>query len=253
MTNRTSVATTALLVACLGVGLGGSALGQTNTGNVRTQPGYQSALPNAKDASEPQGQPPSADEESAPERWVPVLIVTGVEVLRSNVGQQLDIVRVHGLSSTDGWESPELVPLTRGTPPDRILDLLLVAVAPSGAMEPTGFSPVDAIFVLEPDQPYRGIRVHGATNSVSLGKLPGSAETAPSRDDCAKCVGKYFVAKGAAMPSGKTAAEVVRETDLPATLRVIKASEGIGKLDTDPNRLNLLIDDDGKIEMAVWD
>jgi hypothetical protein len=253
MRKQTSVATTAFLVACLSAALEDTALAQTNTGNARTQPGYGSALPNAKDVSQLQAQPASADEEGAPEHWMPVLIVTGVEVLRSNVGQPLDIVRAHGLTSTDGWASPQLVPLTRGMPPDRILHLVLVATAPAEAVEPTGFSPVDAIFVLEPDQPYQGIRVHGATNSVSLSKLPGSAEAAPARDDCAKCVGKYFVAKGAAVPSGKTAAEVVRETDLPATLRVIKASEGIGTLDSDPNRLNLLLDDDGRIEMAIWD
>jgi len=253
MSKRASATATALLVACLGAGLGGTALAQTNTGNARTQQGYESAQPNAKGAPQFPEQSPSVGEEAPPAHRAPVLIVTGVEVLRSNLGPQLDIVRVHGLTSTDGWESPELVPLTRGTPPDHILDLLLVAVAPPEAMEPTGFSPVDAILVLDADQPYRGIRVHGATNSVSLAKLPGSAETVPARDDCSKCVGKYFVAKGAPIPSGKTAAEVVKETDLPATLRVIKASEGIGKLDTDPNRLNLLLDDEGRIEMAVWD
>jgi hypothetical protein len=167
--------------------------------------------------------------------------------------QPSPIVRVRGLTSTDGWDNPQLVPLTKGTPPDGVLDLMLVAQAPSSAMEPTGFSPVDAVFVVEPEHPYKGIRVHCATNRVALKALPGYAEVTPIRNDCAKCVGKYFAAKGAAAPAGRAAADVVNEVDLPPTLRVIKASDGIGKLETDPNRLTLLLDDDGRIEIAVWD
>ncbi len=55
------------------------------------------------------------------------------------------------------------------------------------------------------------------------------------------------------MPAGRTAADVVNEVDLPPTLRVIRSSDGIGKLETDPNRLTLLLDEEGRIEIAVWD
>src|SRR5271165_5706592 len=112
MRNRTGTTATALLVACLGAGLGGTAFAQTNTGNSRTQPGYESAQPNPKAAPQFPEQSPSGGEEAPPAHWAPVLIVTGVEVLRSSLAPQLEIVRVHGLSSTGGWESPELLPLT---------------------------------------------------------------------------------------------------------------------------------------------
>ena len=180
-------------------------------------------------------------------------MVTSVEVLRSSRGHALDIVRVHGLTGTEGWESAQLVPLSKGPPVDGVLDLLFVALAPTEAMVPTGFASVDAIFAIEPDHPYKGVRVHGATNRVTLKGLPGYVEVPVTRVDCAQCVGKYFVAKGASMPAGKSAAEVVKEADLPPTLRVIKASDGLGKLETDPNRLTLLLDEDGKIAIAVWD
>jgi hypothetical protein len=34
---------------------------------------------------------------------------------------------------------------------------------------------------------------------------------------------------------------------------VIRASEGLAKLDTDPNRLTLVVGDDGRIVLAVWE
>jgi hypothetical protein len=253
MRKRTSITVTALLVAGLGAAPAGSALAQSGSGKVRVQQDYQRAESPAKAVAAPVEAAPSAVAEGAPVRWEPVLMVTSVEVIRSTRGGQLDIVRVRGLTSTDGWENPQLVPLTKGIPADGILDMLLVAQAPSEAMEPTGFSSVDAVFVFEPEHPYKGIRVHGATNRVTMKALPGYAEVPPVRNDCAKCVGKYFIAKGAAIPPGKTAADVVKETDLPTGLRVIKASEGIGKLETDPNRLTLLLDENGMIEIAVWD
>jgi len=253
MSKRTSITATALLVACLGAASGSTALAQTSSGKARVQQGYQRAEPATKAVAAPAEPAPSAVPEGGPVRWEPVLMVTSVEVLRSTRGPQMDIVRVRGLSSTDGWENPQLVPLTKGIPADGILDMLLVAQAPTEAMDPTGFSSVDAVFVFEPEHPYKGIRVHGATNRVAMKALPGYAEVPPLTNDCTKCVGKYFVAKGAAMPAGKTAADVVKETDLPTSLRVIKSSEGIGKLETDPNRLTLLLDETGKIEIAVWD
>ena len=46
----------------------------------------------------------------------PVFWVSSVEVMRSTHAPQLDVVRVRGLVTTEGWESVELVPLTKGTP-----------------------------------------------------------------------------------------------------------------------------------------
>jgi hypothetical protein len=253
MMKRYSVGALAFLVACVATVVGGSALAQTDSGKTRAQAGSPRAETPAKEGAVPYEPPPSADPEGAPTQWQPVLMVTSVEVIRSTRGHPLDIVRVRGLTSTDGWDNPQVVPLTKGAPVDGMLDLMLVGQAPAYAMEPTGFSTVDAVFVLGPDHPYKRIRVHGATNRVALKAMPGYAEVASIRDDCAKCVGKYFAAKGAAMPAGKAAAEVVKEVDLPSTLRVIKATDGIGKLETDPNRLTLLLDEDGRIEIAVWD
>jgi hypothetical protein len=55
------------------------------------------------------------------------------------------------------------------------------------------------------------------------------------------------------VPSGKDDASVIKEEQLPATLRIIKLSEGMVKQDSDPNRLTLVIGDDGRIVTAVWD
>src|SRR5205085_8034966 len=50
----------------------------------------------------------SAEAGTAPE--LPVLYVTSVEVLRPSTEPSLDIVRVIGLTSSQGWSAPQLVP-----------------------------------------------------------------------------------------------------------------------------------------------
>jgi hypothetical protein len=182
-----------------------------------------------------------------------VLKVTSIEVIRSTHGPVLDIIRVRGLTSSDGWEEAELVPLTRGAPKDGVLELMLVARAPAAAMEATGFEPIEAIFPIESSHPYKGVNVHSASGSMALSQLPGYAEGKDAGEDCAKCVGKVFVAKGASIPAGKSAAEVVKEEQLPAVSRVIKSTDGIPSAESNPNRLTILVSRDGTISSALWD
>jgi hypothetical protein len=183
----------------------------------------------------------------------PVLRVTSVEVIRSTHGTPLDIIRVRGLASTQGWEEAELVPLTRGTPKDGMLELVFVARAPGNAMEATGFEPIEAILPIESNHPFKGVNVHSASESVTLTQLPGYIEGKGAGEDCSKCVGKVFVAKGASIPSGKSAADVVKEEQLPPVTRVIKHSDGIPSADSNPNRLTLVLSRDGTINSAIWD
>jgi hypothetical protein len=101
--------------------------------------------------------------------------------------------------------------------------------------------------------------VRGATNAVTLKTIPGYieapgyAEGAPAKEDCAKCLGKYFVAKGANPPAGVAADQIVREADLPWKLRVIKPNDGVPNYTFDPNQLTLVLSDDGRIVDAAWD
>lgn len=233
----------AVLVAALAASMPGAALAQTPRPDAR--PPSASAPPapgyGEKEADEPEGS------------WAPVLKVTGVEVMRSQRPPELDVVRVQGVTSTDAWESPELVPLTRKPSPEGVLDLLFVARSPGSAKSPTPFGKVEAVFVIEPGHPYKAIRVRGASNSMQLAKLPGWTEAAAPKVDCSECVGKVFVARGAAPPAGVTAADLVREEDMPTNVRVLKPADGIAKFDADPNRLTLVVGDDGRIAIAVWD
>ncbi|MEJ1975874.1 MAG: hypothetical protein WDN49_06970 [Acetobacteraceae bacterium] len=123
-------------------------------------------------------------------------MVTSIEVMRSTHGPELDIVRVRGLTSTDGWTDAELVPLTHGVPPDGILDLIFVAKPPPEAAESTGFEAIEAILPIEADHPYKGIRVHGATNPVTLAAIPGYAESGPPRRRLQQMRRQVFRAKG---------------------------------------------------------
>ena len=66
---------------------------------------------------------PGAGPESAAASELPVLYVTSVEVLRTSTEPKLDIVRVTGLTSSQGWIGPQLVPTFSGKPLDDVLDL----------------------------------------------------------------------------------------------------------------------------------
>jgi hypothetical protein len=205
-------------------------------------------------AQDPGAQPKAAPApEDRPEVRAPVLRIISVEVLRSTHGGTLDIVRVRGLASSGGWEEAELVPLTRGAPADGMLDLVFVARAPSEAMEAKGFEEIEAILPLETGHPFKGVNVHSASDSVSLSQFPGYAEGKPGGEDCRKCVGKVFVPKGSAAPAGKSAAEVVKEEQLPPMTRVIKHSDGIPSAESNPNRLTIVLSKDGTIATAIWD
>ncbi len=182
----------------------------------------------------------------------PVLKITSVEVIRTAHAPVMDIIRVRGQASSAGWEEAELVPLTRGVPADGILQLIFVARAPGEAVEASGFESVEAIFPLETDHPFKGVNVHGALESVTVTSLPGYAEGKAGSEDCAKCVGKYFLARGSSA-AGKPAGEVVREEQLPGLLRVIRPGDGIASTDSNPNRLTLILNKDGRIATAVWE
>jgi hypothetical protein len=196
---------------------------------------------------------PSSTVQTSSEISAPVLHIKSVEIIRSAHAPVIDIIRVRGVASTAGWEEAELIPLSRGVPADGILELIMVARAPAEAAEAKGFEEVEAIFPLETNHPFKGVNVHGASDSVSVTQLPGYAEGKSSGEDCGKCVGKTFVAKGASAPAGKSASDVVREEQLPAATRIIRPTEGIPSADSNPNRLTLILNKDGKITAAVWD
>ena len=182
----------------------------------------------------------------------PVFWVTSVEVLRSAHAPQLDVVRVRGLVTTEGWESVELVPLTKGTPSDGILDLALVAEAPS-ENSPNNLSRGRGDLH---DRVGASLQRRASARCGQPSRLEVDARLCGIRcapKDCAGCVGKLFVPKGQTAPAGRSQDTVVREEELPSKLRVIRESDGIGSLDSDPNRITLLLNEKGEIVMAIWD
>jgi hypothetical protein len=211
-----------------------------------------------KDAASGQygAQPPVSATAGAEDHAVastPVLHIKSVEIIRSAHPPVLDIIRVRGVASSPGWEEAELVPLSRGIPADGMLELIMIARAPQDAADAKGFEEVEAIFPLETNHPFKGVNVHSASDSVSVTQLPGYAEGKAPAEDCSKCVGKTFVARGAATPAGKSASELVREEQLPAATRIVRPTEGIPSADSNPNRLTLILNKEGKITAAVWD
>jgi hypothetical protein len=212
------------------------------------QPAQQQAGPPA-----PEGGEALAHGVSDMPRQAPILAVTSIEVLRSSHGARGDIIKATGVTSSSGWSSPILVPLMFGKPSDGVLDLIFQAETSGGGTQADSLAPIEALLLTDADHPFTGVRIRSATNAVSLKTLPGYAEAPAPADPCDKCVGKLFVGKGAAAPAGAAAADAVHEQNLPPSTRIIKPTDGIAGIASDPNRLTLVIGDDGRIVDAGWD
>ena len=193
---------------------------------------------------------PAMAPETAAESKLPVLYVTSVEILRTTADPRLDIVRVTGLASSQGWGDPELVPTFAGKPLDDILDLQFIATSPLQSQAADGFVPLGAVFTLEENHPFRGVRVRASENTIEVKPIPGLKQADITVDSCKDCIGKKFVERGQA-PAGQTG--VARQEDLPKVLRWITPSRGIRGITHNPNRLNLILGDDSTIVQAYWE
>jgi hypothetical protein len=196
------------------------------------------------------GSPEQANEEA---ESFPIFAITSVEILRSTHAPVTDIVVVNGLTSADGWTGGELVPLRHGPSSDGVLDIVFVAEAPGESAAPTHYMPIQAILPLSSGHPFKAIRVRAATNSLLVHNLPGVAEAPEPADLCKACVGKLFVAKNAAVPAGAAATDIVREEELPALARVVHPDDGLADTRPNPNRLTIIIGEDGRIADAAWE
>jgi hypothetical protein len=237
------------LASLIAAGLLGSA------SQAQQQPPSAGGPPQGQQQGQPPGNAPYSGQPSGTVGGppAPVVFVTSVEVLRSDRNGGLDVVRVRGLVTGSSWSQPHLIPITQGAPRDGMLDLIFQASAPAGAAGLGPFMPVEAILPVETGHPYKGVRVRGGNNAISIKTIPGFAEAPAPKEDCAKCIGKFFVAKGANPPAGAAADTVVREADLPYTLRIIKPTDGIPSYTLEPNRLTLLLSEDGRIVDGAWD
>jgi len=197
--------------------------------------------------------PPEATAPEPPADEVPVLAVSSVEVVRTAHAPAMDIVIARGVTSTDGWTGATLVPLTHGTPSDGVLDLVLAANPPKDPSSAEGPSPIYAVFPLAAGNPYKAVRVRSSTDVILLQTIPGFAELKLVPWACGPCVGKLFVARGAPVPAGVAAGDVVHQEDLPVRTRIIRPNDGIGDVRPDPNRLTILIGEDGRIVGSAWE
>jgi len=236
---------TTQLTVILNAALMLTGIGAAQTNQVATP---QTATPANSADTKPQG---GASQIETPHS-APVFWISSVEVMRSLHAPQLDVIRVRGLASTEGWESAELVPLSKGVPVDGILDLMLIAEAPADNTAPVAYPTVEAVFTIEPGHPFKGVRIHGAENRVTVKTFPGYTEAAVHPIDCSDCVGKYFVRKGES-PSSRAKETIVHEEDLPHNLRVLRDTDGVGSLYSDPNRMTLFLNAEGQVVMAIWD
>ncbi len=181
---------------------------------------------------------------------MPVLFVTGIEVLRSAGASKFDIIHVTGLASSPGWSTPQLVPFFYGKPTDDVFDLQLIATSPQQSQKPEGFVPISAMFTLDAGHPFKGVRVRAADNALELKQIPGVAHAEVKANDCKECIGKKFAEKGKS-PAGT--ANVVREEDLPRGFRAITPTHGVAGIVHNPNRINLILDANSTIVMAFWE
>jgi hypothetical protein len=238
----------ALAVAIEG-GAAAAARAQTATG---TEPTANASGPGqgyAVGAVNPAGDQSTSPQES-PATELPVLYVTSLEIVRTQTQPPLDIVRVTGLTGSQGWSSPQLVPTFVGKPLDGILDLQFIATMPDQTQPATGFVPIGAVFTLEEAHQFKGVRVRASENAIEVDQIPGSAQASVKVDDCKDCLGKKFAEKGKAQAG---ASGTVRQEDLPKVLRWIGPDRGIRGITHNPNRLNLILSSDNTIIAAYWE
>jgi hypothetical protein len=193
---------------------------------------------------------PATGAETATAPDLPVLYATSVEILRTSTEPTLDIVRVTGLTSSQGWSAPQLVPTFWGKPFDDVLDLQLIATAPIQSQPAEGFVPIGAVFTLEEAHPFKGVRVRASENTIEVKPLPGVKQASVTADSCKDCIGKKFAERGQAA-AGQPG--IVRQEDLPKILRWIIPTRGIRGITHNPNRLNLILGDDNTIVQAYWE
>jgi hypothetical protein len=187
---------------------------------------------------------------SRPALEMPVLFVTGIEVLRTAMDPKVDVIHVTGLVSSLGWSNPQLVPFFYGKPADDVLDLQFIASSPQQSQKAEGFVAVNAMFTLEAGHPYKGVRVRAGANALTVKQLPGNARADIKADDCKQCIGKKFAEKGKASAG---TANVVREEDLPRGFRTVSPTHGVAGIVHNPNRINLILDDNNTVVMAFWE
>jgi len=193
---------------------------------------------------------PAMGPETAAESKMPLLYVTSVEVLRTSTDPRLEIVRVTGLASSQGWSDPELVPTFAGKPLDDVLDLQFIATSPLQSQAADGFVPIGAVFTLDEQHPFRGVRVRASENTIEVKPIPGLKQADITVDSCKDCIGKKFAERGQAA-AGQ--AGIARQEDLPKVLRWINPSRGVRGITHNPNRLNLILGDDNTIVQAYWE
>jgi hypothetical protein len=180
---------------------------------------------------------------------VPILYVTGIEVLQATLDPKIQIVRVTGLASSAGWTGPTLVPFFYGKPGDDIIDLQFIATSPEQSQKAEGFVPISADFELEAGNTFKGVRVRAYGNALELKQMSGSATAKITAADCKDCIGKKFVDKG----QGQAGPGIVYGGDLPPDYRPIAPTHGVKGDVHNPNRINLILDADNKVVMAFWE
>jgi hypothetical protein len=227
-------------VAVLAAGLSGSAFAQQAAGGQGASQGYAQAGSD-DNAAGPAGANRPLE--------VPVLYVTGIEIMHATLEPKIDVVRVTGLVSSAGWSGPTLVPFFYGKPADDVLDLQFIATSPEQSQKAEGFQPITADFTLEAGHAFKGVRVRAYGNALEIKQMNGSAQAQIKANDCKECVGKKYVEKG----QGQAAAGIVYAGDLPPDARPIGPTHGVKGEVHNPNRINLILDDQDKIVMAFWE
>ena len=238
---------TAAAVAVLAAGLSSAAFAQGAASTGSNDQGGANNLGYAQAGADQNAAGPSG---ATRPLQVPVLYVTGIEVMHSTLDPKEDIIRVTGMTSSNGWSQPQLVPFFYGKPTDEVLDLQFIANSPEQSQKAEGFQPIVAEFNLEPGHPFKGVRVRAYGNALELKQMSGPAATTQIKiNDCKECIGKKFVEKG----QGQAGPGVVYAGDLPPDYRPIGPTHGVKGQTHNPNRINLILDGDNKIVFAFWE
>jgi hypothetical protein len=175
----------------------------------------------------------------------PLLMVQEIQIVWFGDGSHGGAVYARGLASPSESNAAQLVALSDGTPPDKMLDLGFVApmvVNPTETM-----TPVEAVFLFNASAGLVvGARVRAARNVLETTGAEVHSQDPPPAD-----VMNLVRRLALRAPDGTVSIEGLSASQI-GEARIVKPDDPIPQSDLDPNRLTVFVGRDNRVLYVRW-
>jgi hypothetical protein len=182
---------------------------------------------------------------AAERQTYPLLMFQEIQIVWFGDGSHGGAVYARGLASPSESNAAQLVALSDGTPPDKMLDLGFVApmvVNPTETM-----APVEAVFLFKASAgEVVGARVRAARNVLETTGADVRSSDPPPPD--VMDLARRLALRG---PDGTVAIEGLSASQI-GQARIVKPDDPIPQSDLDPNRLTVFVGRDNRVLYVRW-